>query len=299
MTSFELHHPPNRLANLRANRRQALLGAAGLAGAMLWPAPIRAQDATPEASPNAASLIPEIELVGTNDALIFPSAVSAGINAITVRNESDTIMHTFAMRIPDGLTDDDAIAALMAEDTPDWFGHTLFAGNPDEPEPGGGELTGYVFYVPGHYMAVNPFSDGIVTSFEVTGDTWGRPAPIADFEIALIDMAFLGFDEPIPAGPHLWRITNSGTTWHDMTTLKAPDGSTVDDLFAAFETTSEDQVFPDGYPTTGGVGATSPGVSTWVELDLEPGTHIAACFLPGEDGLPHAFHGMITTFEVV
>ncbi|MCA9859699.1 MAG: hypothetical protein KC438_08250 [Thermomicrobiales bacterium] len=299
MTPAERRQPVNRLASSLANRRQILLGLGGLAGATLWPAWTTGQDATPAPAPMPPLVIPEIELVGTNDALIFPSAISAGINAITVRNESDTIMHTFAMRIPDGLTDDDAIAALMTEDTPDWFGHTLFAGNPDEPQPGGGELTGYVFYVPGHYMAVNPFSDGIATSFDVAGEPWGRPAPVADFEVGLIDMAFLGFDEPIPAGPHLWRLTNHGTTWHDLTTLKAPDGSTVDDLFAAFETTPEDQVFPDGYMTTGGVGATSPGVSTWVELNLEPGTHIAACFLPGEDGLPHAFNGMITAFEVV
>lgn len=296
-------------------RRNLMLGAASVAGLALvgrgidpsgpGVATATQQDrqamteASPAAHDHAGMAIPEVELVGTSDALTFPSDVSAGINHITVRNDSDTIMHTFTMRIPDGLTDDDAIAALMAEDTPDWFGTTFFVGTPDEPEPGGGALTGYAFYLPGHYMVVNPFSDGIVTSFDVAGETWGRPAPVADLEIGLIDMAFLGFDEPIPAGPHLWRLTNHGTTWHDMTTLKAPDGSTVDDLFAAFETTPEDQVFPDGYETTGGVGATSPGVTTWVELDLEPGTHIAACFLPGEDDMPHAFHGMIASFEVV
>lgn len=299
MSSFALRRSSDHLANLLANRRQLLLGATGLAGALFLPSYARAQDATPMASPSAAPAMPELVLVGTNDALTFPDTVSAGINKITVRNDSDTLMHVFTMRIPDGLTDDDAIAALSAEQTPDWFGTTFFAGNPDEPESGGGELSGYVFYLPGRYMAVNPFSNGIVTAFDVTGDAWGRPAPVADIEIGLVDMALVGFDAPIPAGTHLWRLTNHGTMWHDMTTLKAPDGSTVDDLFAAFENTPEDQVFPDGYTTTGGVGATSPGVSTWVELNLEPGTHIAACFLPGDDGMPHAFHGMITAFEVV
>ncbi len=295
----ELPALSSRFTNLSTSRRGVLLGAGGLAIASLWPQRMLAQEATPAISHEAMLAIPEIELVGANDALTFPDTVSAGINHITVRNDSDAVMHTFTMRIPDGLTDDDAIAALMAQDTPDWFGLTLFTGNPDEPEPGGGELTGYVSYLPGRYMVVNPFSDGITASFDVAGDAWGRPAPVADLEVGLIDMSFLGLDEPIPAGPLRWRVTNHGTTWHDVTTLKAPDGSTVDDLFAAFETTPEDQVFPDGYATTGGVGATSPGISTWVDLDLVPGTHIAACFLPGEDGMPHAFHGMVTTFDVI
>ena len=287
------------IENVRVDRRRLLAGAGAVTLAALLPVRAGAQEATPATPmPMAEGAYPEIELVGTSDALTFPSTVSAGINHITVRNDSDTIMHTFTMRIPDGMSDDDVLAALAKEDPGDWFVTTFFVGTPDEPEPGGGELTGYSYYVPGHYMVVNPFSDGIVTSFDVAGDTWGRPAPVADVEVGLIDMALRGFEEPIPAGPTLWRVTNHGTTWHDVSTLKAPDGSTVDDLFAAFETASEDQVFPDGYTTTGGVGATSPGVTTWVEMDLQPGTHIAACFLPGEDGMPHAFHGMIATFEV-
>jgi hypothetical protein len=301
MSHFDLAHRQTAIENARVTRRSLLLGVGAAAATTMLPARAGARQATP-ATPmpmgSAAVAIPEIALVGTSDALTFPSEVSAGINHITVRNDSDTIMHTFTMRIPDGMSDDEALAALPKEDPGDWFATTLFAGSPDEPEPGGGELTGYVNYLPGRYMVVNPFSDGIVTPFEVAGDAWGRPAPVADIEIGLIDMAYLGFEAPIPAGPHLWRLTNHGTMWHDMTTFKAPDGSTVDDMFAAFETTPEDQIFPDGYETTGGIGATSPGVTTWVELNLAPGTHIAACFLPGDDGTPHGFQGMIAAFEV-
>jgi hypothetical protein len=302
MRHFTSPSPRFAIDTLRLNRRALLLGATATTAAALLPASTLARQATPVASPAAHDhggvAIPEVELVGTNDALTFPSEVSAGINHITVRNDSDTIMHTFTMRIPDGMSDDEARASLAQDDPGEWFATTFFAGNPDEPEPGGGELTGYTFYVPGRYMVANPFSDGIVAPFDVAGKTWGRPAPVADIEIGLIDMAFLGFDTPIPTGPHLWRLTNHGTMWHDMTTFKAPDGSTVDDLFAAFETTPEDQIFPDGYTVTGGIGATSPGVTTWVELDLAPGTHIAACFLPGDDGTPHAFQGMVAAFEV-
>ena len=297
MTSLDRHALFDRLAHAVTNRRQVLLGAGALSLATLGHVRGFAQDATATSHMTHPDM-PDIELIGTNDGLTFPATVSAGISRVTVRNDSDTIMHTFTMRIPDGLTDDEVVAAMMTEDTPDWFGTTLFTGSPDEPEPNGGVLTGYVNYLPGRYMVVNPFSDGIMTAFEVTGDAWGRPAPVADIEIGMIDMAYIGFDAPIPAGPHLWRLTNHGTMWHDMTTLKAPDGSTVDDLFAAFEATPEDQIFPDGYMTTGGIGATSPGITNWVELDLQPGTHIAACFLPGDDGMPHAFHGMLTTFEV-
>lgn len=88
-----------------------------------------------------------------------------------------------------------------------------------------------------------------------------------------------------------------------MTVFKVPDNSTVDDLMAAFAAMEDEAaIFPEGYEVVGGVGAMSPGVTAWIDLDLAAGTHIGACFLPtleGEDAdTPHAFLGMMTTFEV-
>jgi hypothetical protein len=290
----------------RLSRRQAMLGAGAMAAATLLPATTlarQAPDASPAAHDHGGIAIPEVALVGTADGLEFPATVSAGLNRMTIVNDRDVELHIFTVRIPDELSDEAFLEEMSSGDLlPSWWPETHLAGNPDQAPQGGGSLAGYVQYHPGRYVVTDPFT-GAMAPFEATGNAWGRPAPVADVEIGLLDIAFHGFDAPLPAGPHLWRITNPGTIWHDMTTFGAPAGATVDDFWAAVETKPEGALFPDGYPVIGGVGAISPGVTTWVELDLAPGTHVAACFLPmiepGESaGMPHAVLGMITTFEV-
>ena len=46
-------------------------------------------------------------------------------------------------------------------------------------------------------------------------------------------------------------------------------------------------------------GVLSPGQSMWVEVDLQPGQYLAACFLSGPGDLPmHAAMGMFHIFTV-
>ena len=42
----------------------------------------------------------------------------------------------------------------------------------------------------------------------------------------------------------------------------------------------------------------SAGVTSWVELDLAPGTYVALCFVPGRDGTIHALKGMVDVLTV-
>ncbi len=291
------------------SRRQLVLsGSAALVGSLL-PRGLLAQGATSDADPNSHDhgagdrvTIPEVELIGNADGLVFPESVEAGLNKVSMINNTGTEMHVFTMRIPDDVTDEELEASMASEALPDWWLTTLFTGNPDQAAPGGGSATGYVVYQPGKYVIENPFN-GQMTWFEATGEPWGHPAPIAGVDIGLVDMTFDGFDAALPTGPHLWRVTNHGMTWHDVTVLKAPDGSTVDDLLSAFAAIEDEEtIFPEGYQVVGGVGAMSPGVTAWIDLDLAAGTPIGARFLPtleGNDaGTPHAFLGMMTSFEV-
>ena len=49
----------------------------------------------------------------------------------------------------------------------------------------------------------------------------------------------------------------------------------------------------------GSMGALGPGQRAWIELTtVEPGDHVAICFVPGRDGIPHIAKGMITPFTV-
>lgn len=294
---------PSRFAidTLRLDRRALLLGATATAATLVFPARALARQATPSASPAAHehgmgdATIPALDLVRTADGIAFPATVTAGLNRITMHNDADGIFHAFSMRVPDGMSDDAVLAALSQEDPGDWFATTLFTGSPDEAPANGGTTAGVVDYLPGRYVFLNVF-EGTSAFFDVTGDAWGRSAPVAGREIGLQEYAYLGLDAPVPAGKQVWRLTNHGTMWHDMTLFTAPAGATAGDMLDAVMA-GGDAFPPEGYEISGGCGAMSPGYSIWIELDLAPGTHIAACFLPGDDGTPHAFQGMVAAFE--
>lgn len=301
-----------RFADVALSRRGLVLGGSTGLVATVLPRHLLAQQSTPEASPATPVhdmadqlVIPEVELIGTADGIEFPATVKAGLNKVTMINITEAELHVFIVRLPDGLSEDELRTAMTSEELPDWWTSTLFTGNPDQAASGGGTLSGYITFQPGKYVIVNPLSEeGQTARFEATGDAWGQPAPIANVEIGLLDMAFKGFDAPLPAGPNVWRITNHGTTWHDVTLFKVPNGTTTDDVMSLFAAMDDNSPFPpDGWELAGGIGATSPGATGWIEPDLKPGTHVAACFLPtisgdDADGLPHALHGMVTAFEV-
>ena len=43
----------------------------------------------------------------------------------------------------------------------------------------------------------------------------------------------------------------------------------------------------------------SPGHTTWIEVDLAPGTYAVACFVPDQETqAPHALMGMVQVFTV-
>lgn len=287
--------------NTRITRRALLLGTASAAGLAIVGHNAEADDApiaiTSTHMDHQAPAIPELTLVGTPDGLEFPANVAAGLNRVTMVNDTGASFHALTLRVPDHVTDDELEAAMAAEGDPEWFFESYFASNPDQAPPGG-ELSAVVTYPAGRYAVLNVFT-GAAARFDASGDSWGRPVPVADRAIGLVDYGFLALDRAA-AGRQTWQVTNHGTTWHDVTIFRGPDGTTAD---AFMEAAMASEAFPPaGYEHVGGVGGMSPGVSVWVELDLAPGTYVGACFLPSldgyQEGAPHAMRGMSTTFAV-
>jgi hypothetical protein len=49
----------------------------------------------------------------------------------------------------------------------------------------------------------------------------------------------------------------------------------------------------------GGLGWLTPGATAWTEVDLEPGTYFALCYVfDPETGQPHVANGMVDVFTV-
>lgn len=240
---------------------------------------------------------PELVWDVTDDTITAPGDVRAGLNRVTLNNQTSADINILTVSVPPGISVDEVLAIALDPEAPvpDWIAESWLPGIPNNPAPGE-SVTGYAFYYPGTYVAFNIFG-AAATTFTVEGDPWGVPAPASDVRVGMVEMAFLGIEGPIAAGPQTWEVVNHGATWHEIVLLTTPELWTPEEVLELIMTTDEP---PDGVGFLNGAGITSPGGTVWLDLDLAPGAYAAVCFAPDNfTGPPHAVLGMISTFEVV
>ena len=292
--------------NTITNRRTAVqIGAASIAAVVMQTNGAVAQDATPDHGDHATGpgrAAAELTVTLSDTELVFPAEIAAGINHVTFVNDSAGDAHVLTFRLPDDVDLDDLLAVLADEEAPmpDYLRDQYFPGIPDYP-PVGGSLTGYVRYEVGTYIALNNFGGQIPAFFDVVGRPWGVPAPLTTHEIGMVEISFLGLDEPVAAGDQVLSIVNNGWTWHEILLIGMPELISPDELLEFFLTTEGPaDLEAAGYFVVGASGIISPGTQVWLEVGLEPGAYGALCFAPDDfSGPPHALAGMISTFEVV
>ncbi len=143
--------------------------------------------------------------------------------------------------------------------------------------------------------------------FTVTGEAPADAVePAADVEIQLQDFAFVGLPETLTPGRKVWKITNNGPQHHLVDVSAVPAGTTMDQVMAVFDffmtgtpTAGTEELANAELPTAGGMEVQSAGQTTWVEIDLAPGTYLVGCYWPdAESGMPHAFMGMAAILTV-
>jgi hypothetical protein len=125
--------------------------------------------------------------------------------------------------------------------------------------------------------------------------------PTAGVIMTLEDVAFGGLEGPVAAGPTLFEVRNTGEQPRQMVLFRTDRALTPDD-FAAWFAAGESGTPPAAPFMATWVGyaaLTSPGYSTWIELDLEPGTYTATSWvIDPESGMPALLLGMVQSFEV-
>jgi hypothetical protein len=117
----------------------------------------------------------------------------------------------------------------------------------------------------------------------------------------MVDVAFEGIPATIPTGPILFEVRNVGEQPRQMVLFRTDRALTPDDFadfFASME--SATPAAPAFQMTWVGYAAlTSPGHSTWIELDLDPGTYTATSWVVDpETGMPALLLGMVQSFTV-
>lgn len=291
--------------NANITRRSLIQASMTAAMSMSIARNLAAQEATPadhEHTLNPSRPMPETTVHITDADLVFPATVPAGINLVTFENRSAGEAHVLTMRLPDDVNMDELFATLSDPEAPmpEYLRDQYYPGIPDFP-PLGGSLSAYIRYEPGAYIAINITGTQTPAFFDVVGDPWGVSPPMAQHQVGMVEMTFLGLDEPVPQGAQMWSLVNFGATWHEIMLIGMPELITPEELLEFFMSTeSAEDLEAAGYFQVCGSGIMSPGVEQWIELELQPGAYAALCFAPDDfAGPPHALSGMISIFEVV
>jgi hypothetical protein len=110
-----------------------------------------------------------------------------------------------------------------------------------------------------------------------------------DFALALPDT--------IPAGLTTFRLVNLGKQEHHLSLVRLDPGKTPADALAALIAAGQGPR-PAWMHPAGGLNAIMPGAESGVTLELQPGTYLAFCEVPGPDPTPHFMKGMVKGFTV-
>lgn len=291
----------------------ALAGGAGLmaalpgTGATAW-----AQAATPEA---ADAAYPHVEIVGQDFAFEMPAEIAGGLTRFTLINKGEFTHHVNFLRLHEGVTQAEIDAAAQEPDYLPLLALGEPLGGPNA-APVGGSSTAIVdlpegayqvFCVIGDDQEIPHYRHGMIAPLTVMAAPADQPKPTAERTIILSDYAFHDLPGELPAGEHVWEITNAGPEIHELVVFRQSPGVTFEMIAGIFGvappgTPAATPAPPPGPPfmDVGGVTLMAPGVTNWAIIDLEAGDYFAICFVisPTHDQAPHFAFGMIQPLTI-
>jgi hypothetical protein len=252
-------------------------------------------------TPSAAATPNVITVTATDFLFDAPAETPAGPTTIRLVNNGPSIHHVQLLKLEEGKTPDDFIAALKAGGPPPQW--AVVAGGPNPPEVGS-STSATVMLDPGNYAIVCfiPSADGVphlmkgmTRALKVTAATGAVAAePGADLVVKLVDFDFQ-LSGPLTAGHHVLRVENAGAQPHEIALVQLKPGKEPMD-FAAW---GEKQQGPAPGTLFGGVSGIMPGTHAFATVDLPPGDYALLCFVPDmKDGKPHFVHGMAKKITV-
>lgn len=281
-----------------------LIACGGDSGGEETPAP------SPTAKPPAE--IPIVEITKTELGFEAPDSIPGGLTRLRVHN-ADTGQHAvLLLRFNDEGTLDQLNDAyrLGATNFPaaaaELYRLTTTAGGTGN--IAAGRTQDVVLDLdPGRYAIVRFPSVGnpLTRELEVTAAPDVRPAPPESaFTVRMLDFAYVGFPDTLPAGKVEFEVANEGEQLHVMIVQRVNEESVTADQVRQHLSGSPLPVAPS-FSAAGGMGELLPGDSGWVTLDLEPGVYALICIVfdvraadSGGTGKLHADLGMHDAFTV-
>jgi hypothetical protein len=283
-----------------------------------------AQEASPASGSGSLGEMgfPELAISTDGTTADIPSELEAGRYLLSVTNtSSDLNVDIELYQIPEGVTQDDLLAAMESGEIPEWFHDTTFGGGVSVMP--GATTSAVLDITPGEWI-INVYGfdndhtvdNNTPTTVTVTGDMPMVEDPESAVTASMIDYDF-EITQPVPSGLSVWHLQNAGTEPHHLVVFGVPDGATQDQVLEAFmmffgppaspeavaspvalASPAAAGLTPDDVVDVFGTAIFSTDRSMWAEYDLAPGTYAAVCFLPTPDGVPHVMMGMIEIFTV-
>lgn len=269
---------------------------------------------------------PELAVAVGPDGVDAPASVAEGYYLVTLSAVEPYVAYVDFMQPPAGLSDDEAteLALAAARDDlaqPGW----VYAGGSNTFDLG--VPAKFVIYlaageyrIAASYYLPDSGSEEVMRLVPLTvtagatprGSPAASPAatpaaePPASVTLEEADeLRYVVTPDPVPAGPQLWKITNTGEEHaHHVVMVRLPEGVTADAIVAEF-TSLMSGTPPAGPPLVeqfvfvGYAALQSGGQTTWVEFDLDPGSYAVICYIVDpHTGRPHVLDGMATVFAV-
>lgn len=231
-----------------------------------------AQEATTTVAPEPVAL----DVTSTDFAYsLSEDTVPAGLVRVTQQNDGDESHQVTLIKLEDGQTADQ-LATALAEGGDGAAAPEAYAGGPNSTAPGDDDSV-TVDLTEGDYALIcfipssdgeSHFQKGMVGSLTVEpSDAPAATPPETDGTIHMADYTYVLPDDF--TGQGTYEVVNDGPQVHELTIATATD---------------------DG---DGGLAATAPGSTAYVELDLAPDDYNFTCFVGDADtGQPHFLLGM-------
>lgn len=261
------------------------------------------QDRPPESPAASPAAVPAaITVTATDFALDLPATVPAGAVTMKLVNQGKELHQAQVIRLDDGKTIDDFMAAMKEHGPPPSWVRFLGGPNAVVPEQ---ETAATSVLTPGNHLVlcfipspdgISHLAKGMIRPFEVTeSGASAAELPEAGDTIKLTDYDFEP-THPLRAGRRTILVENEGPQPHELVLVKLAPGKTVQDFAVWAEGGLQGP--PPAMPL-GGVVFLDQGGRGQFTADLTPGEYGFICFVPdAKDGKPHLAHGMMKQIKV-
>jgi hypothetical protein len=255
---------------------------------------------------------PSLSVTAKDYSFEAPETVAAGLVEFKMTNEGKEPHQVQLLKLRSGVDVSEVIAAAKAESGPGIQPLVRYAGGPNGVDTGE-EQNAIVNLTPGNYAlaclipnaeGTEHLALGMAAPLEVTGDVVEDVAlPETDYRATATESTSeqgTRFDFGLPES---WSgsilFTNQGAQPHEFQVLGIREGVSEEDFVKSFQGPPTTGGGPPPYVADGGGAVIAAGGSEVFDLDVQPGTYFAMCFVGDPTtGAPHFALGMMKRFEV-